>query len=487
MFTAMKNFSSPSPRPRGLRARIALALLLCAAPLTVARAQSVPEPKQEQLLNGLRILIQHRPGDPQILLKLRLHSGAAFDLAGKEGMTALLGDALFDAQTRDYVREDLDGRLEVVVSFDAIDITLAGRAQDFDRLLELVRNAVINTQLTPEAVTALKAARAKLLEATPSAAEVADRAVAARLYNVHPYSRAAAGTAEAVARVERADLMLARERFLNPNNATLVVVGDAEPRRLMRALRQSLGGWRKSDRVVPETFRRPEAPDARTLVVNRADAAGVEARLAVRGLARADRDRPAAQVLAALVRERWLAAFPELREHSAAVRHEAHRDGGLFVLSASPRTAAEASKALEAGRSVLNALAVTPPTAAELDAARRAYAETLQAAQAGPEGWAAYWLDEHSYKSPAVSLAETLRAVNALTPAEAQRVAARLFLHTPTAAVAVGDAAGLRTELARLGGVEVFGEASAVQTTPPPPAPARPASQQQPTIQLKRP
>jgi zinc protease len=476
----------PRHAPRFPAAGLALALLLALAPAT-AFAQHAPEPKREQLLNGLRLLTLSRPGDPQLLLRLRVHSGAAFDLAGKEGLMALLGDALFDAQTRDYVREELGGRLEVSTGFDFIDVTLTGRAQDFDRLLELLRNAVTNMQLTPPVVAALRDARLKSLGEAETAAAVADRAVAARLFNVHPYGRPAAGTAESIARVERPDLMLARERFLNPNNATLVVAGDVQHTRVMRALRQSLGGWRKSDRLIPETFRRPEPSDARTLVVNHVAPQGTEVRLAVRGLARADRDRPAAQVLAALVRERWLSAFPELKERAAAVRHEAHREGGAFLLSASVRTAAEAAKALETARAVLNSLASTAPSAAELDAARRAFADALAARQ-GAEGLADSWLDEHSYKSPAVTAAETARAAAALTPDEAQRVAARLFLHTPSAAAAVGDAAGLRAELARLGGVEVFGEAPANQAQQPPPAaPPQPAQPAQPAIQLKRP
>ena len=459
-----------------------LLLLLAAAP--AALAQTAPEPRRDQLLNGLRILTLSRPGDSQLLMRLRVHSGAAFDLAGKEGLMALLGDALFDAQTREYVIEELGGRLEVSTGYDAIDITLAGRAQDFDRLLELLRNAVTNPQLTPEAVKALRDARLKALGGVKSSADRADRAAAARLFNVHPYARPAAGTPEAVARVERPDLMLIRERFLNPNNATLVIVGGVEHSRVMRALRQSLGGWRKSDRLVPETFRRPEEPDARTLVVGEPDASGaVEVRLAVRGLPRNDRDRAAAQVLAKLVRQRWLAALPELRER-AAVRHEAYRDGGLFILSASARTPAEAAKALESARAVLKALSDAPPAAAELDAARGAYLAALTSHSQGPEGWAASWLDEHSYKTPSVTAAETARAVSALTPAEAQRVAARLFQHTPAAAVAVGDAATLRAELARLGGVEVFGEAAGQANQP---AQSQPATPQQPGLQFKRP
>ena len=50
------------------------------------------------------------------------------------------------------------------------------------------------------------------------------------------------------------------------------------------------------------------------------------------------------------------------------------------------------------------------------------------------------------------------------------------------APVALGDAAQLRTELARVGTVEVFGEAAA---RPPQPQPT--PKPQQPTLQLKRP
>jgi zinc protease len=480
--------NQPSTLRRGRAARLAFAFAFALAAAVGGFAQTAPAPRRDQLLNGLRILTVSRPGDPQLLLRLRLHSGAAFDLAGKEGLMALLGDALFDAQTREYVSEELGGRLEVSTGYDSIDVTLAGRAQDFDRMLELLRNAVVNTQLSPAAIAALRDARLKSLGEQKTPAARADHAVAARLFNVHPYGRSAVGTPESVARVERADLMLIRERFLNPNNATLVVVGGVEHLRVMNALRQSVGGWRKSDRLVPETFRRPEPSDARVLVVGEPDASGgVEVRLAVRGLARNDRDRPAAQVLAHLVRERWAAAFPEIKER-ARVRHEAHRDGGLFVLSASTRTAAEAAKALESARAVLDALAATQPTPAEFDAARRAYADSLSASQQSPEGWAASWLDEQSYKTPSVTAAETARTVNMLTPAETQRVAARLFQHTPTASVAVGDAASLRTELARLGGVEVFGETAAGQLNQPAPPPqTAPTPAGQPALRLKRP
>lgn len=480
--------SSPSPKggARGLPPKVLTALILLCAGWLVAAGQNPPEPRREQLLNGLRILLWARPADQNVLVKLRVHSGAAFDFAGKEGLTAALADLMFDRQAREYVTEELGGRVEVVTGYDTLDITLAGRATDFERLLELARNAVTNPQLTPETVERVRAARLKSLrEAEPPPAELADRAVAARLFGAYPYGRTTAGTPESAARFERTDFLLMRDRFLNPDNTTLVIVGGIEPRRVMRTLRESFGGWRKSDRAVPATFRLPDPPDGRTLVVGRDGAQTVELRLALRGLARTDRDAPAALLLAEVARERWLAALPELRDRAPFARHDAYRENGIFRLGATLRAPAEAARALEAARAAILNLSTTGPTAAELEAAKRAASAALGHGARTDEAVATAWLDEHTYKTAAATATELERAANSVTPAEAQRVAARLFLHTPVAAVALGDAAQLRAELARVGAVEVFGEAAA--RPEPKPAPQQQAKPQQPALQLKRP
>ena len=78
---------------------------------------------------------------------------------------------------------------------------------------------------------------------------------------------AGTGDVDSVAKVDRADLMLAQERFLHSDNAALVVIGGVEKARLMRALRQLLGPWQKADRSVAADFsptkcsRRPYAAD----------------------------------------------------------------------------------------------------------------------------------------------------------------------------------------------------------------------------------
>jgi predicted Zn-dependent peptidase len=151
-------------------------------------------------------------------------------------------------------------------------------------------------------------------------------------------------------------------------------------------------------------------------------------------------------------------------------------------MGATLQSPAEAAKALEAARKILNDLSTNAPNAAELESAKQAAAAALGANVTGDDSVAAAWLDEQTYKNTAATAQSLARAAQALSPGDAQRVAARLFLHTPVATVALGDAAQLRTELARVGTVEVFGEAAAK-----PPQPQPTPKPQQPNLQLKRP
>jgi predicted Zn-dependent peptidase len=68
---------------------------------------------------------------------------------------------------------------------------------------------------------------------------------------------------EDLARIERGDLMLVRERFLNSNNATLVIAGGVDRAKAMRTLKQLFGPWRKSEQIAPSTFQEAKAPDPR--------------------------------------------------------------------------------------------------------------------------------------------------------------------------------------------------------------------------------
>jgi zinc protease len=445
-----------------------ICLLLLALIPTGTRAQTPSEPVREHLLNGLTILFSARPGDPNVLLKLRIESGAAFDLAGRGGTMALLGDVLFpDPVTREYVSEQLGGRLDVSTNHDAIDVTISGRADELERIVDFLRGAIVTPQITRENVTKIREAKLKQLsERETSPAEIADREIAVRLFAAYPYGHPPSGTVESVSKIDRPDLMLARERFLNANASTIVVIGGVDKLRVMRALRQLLGPWQRGDRIVPATFRQPNPPDPRILVIDQSGAANAEIRLAVRGLARSDRDAEAASLLALIVRDRLRSTSSDLAK--AFARHEAHDLPGLFVLGA-PVPTASAAKAISSAREVLASLAKAGPTAAEFERARAERLADLsrQESQENLVGATAdNWLSNEIYKLPPVST-----QIRSFTLADIQRVTERLFKNVAVATIALGDVDQLKSGLGV--NIEVRGAKLELKTTTKPSTPAK--------------
>src|SRR5215216_3836090 len=173
----------------------ALAGVILFSVLPLSAQTPVQQPEREQLLNGLRLLFWLKPGSPEVIVKLRINSGAAFDFSGKSGQMALLGDLLFpDPATVDYFTDEMGGKLDVSVNYDSITITMVGKASELERIVEVLRNALLATQLGPDVVKRLKDTRMKILrDLSIAPASVADRAIAARLFGEFPYGRPAAG------------------------------------------------------------------------------------------------------------------------------------------------------------------------------------------------------------------------------------------------------------------------------------------------------
>jgi zinc protease len=467
--THVKNYSL---RLCAFASMLFLCFTLVVRPL---RAQTASEPEREQLLNGLHLLFWLKPGSPDVTLKLRINSGAAFDQAGKSGQMATLGDLLFpDPATVDFFTDEMGGKLDVSVTYDSTTITLVGKTNEFEQIVEVLRNALLTTQLTPEVVKRVRDARIKLLRDTAIVpAEVADRAITARLFGDFPYGRPAAGSPEDVARIDRADLMLARERFLNSNNATLAVIGGVTKQRAMRTVRQILGPWRKSEQIVPTTFRQPAPADTRTLIVN-VPGPNVELRLAARGVSRSDTDFPIATILAKVAQQRWQATSPEMSKQPVFARSYAYVLPGAFVMGTAV-TDLTVADSLTNARKVIDSLMTTAPTVAELERAKNDIIGELSTTMAKPESLPDPWLDAETYRLSGPQ--DQIALLRAVTAAEVQRVANRLF-NKPIVSVVAGETAPLKAALQGRYQYEVLGEIA----TPAPPQkpPTKPASNDNP-------
>lgn len=418
-----------------------LALIVCAT-ASVAQAQAAREPRKEQILNGLKVFLVSDPKSEKLTIKLRINAGAAFDPAGKSGTMRLLGDLFFpDEGTKQFFEEDLNGSLAVAANYDFIQITATGDNDEFERILDAVRTAVIAPPFSPENFKKVRDARLRQAqEAGKNTANVADSWIRKRLYGDFPYGRIADGTPESLARIEYGDLIAARDRFLNADNSALVIIGNVKENYALRAVRQLFGSWRKADKPLLTSFRQPDAPDARILIVDSDNAEAAEIRLAVRAPAHGDKDFPAAEIFGKLLERKLQNEFGA----AAKVETNPHVLPGEMIVRVSSATD-RAAETLNAARAAISKVVTEKIDSKAFAEAQSELSNAISAMLAKPETAAELWLDAETFK--AARAGERLTRVKSVTAADAERVAARLFKDAPQAIVIVGDAEKIQPQI----------------------------------------
>ena len=391
-----------------------------------AQTDKLAAPRREKLLNGLKVLTFSEPNAEKAAVKLRIHSGSAFDRQNKEGTMALLADILFPNQeAKDFFREDLSGSLEIESTYDYIQITATSSPEQFLTMLETVANAVSNLQIDKENTAKVVAARrekVKELEKNPS--YVADLAAANRLYGDFPYGRAQNGTSESLQKIDYADLIFARDRFLTPDNATLVITGNIKTDLTNRAVRRYFGAWEKSDKKVPATFAQPEMPDTKTLTIEMPNVENNLYRNVKMTVSRGDKDFYATKILTEIWRDKF--CFND-ESKSSKSSFEPHLLRGTYVISAN----LVSNEPPPSGRNPCLLLlekdgkTIYPPISqSDFDSAKSKIIAELNQKTSNVGNLADLWLDVDTYKLGSVK--DDLQKANNVTLTDVQRVAESL-------------------------------------------------------------
>ena len=287
-------------------AGVIFSVLMISATAIIAQSTGAP-PKQEKLLNGLKVLMWSDARTVKVWVKVRIHAGSAFDPQGREGAMQLLADSLFPNEaSHDFFVEDLGGSLEVVTTYDYIQINASSKPESFLTMLETLAAAISNPAIDKETTAKVRnalMAKLKILEADP--AYVADQAVAKRLFGTFPYGRPQRGSTASVQKLGFADLIDAKARFLTADNATVAISGNFDKDVAYRALRRYFGSWLKADKKVPATFKQPDEPDTKLLKIEIPNLEKSYTRTAMVAPARGDKDYFAMQVLVKLWRKQF--------------------------------------------------------------------------------------------------------------------------------------------------------------------------------------
>jgi predicted Zn-dependent peptidase len=213
-------------------------------------------PGEFELKNGIKVLVVENHKLPRVSYSLRLDNKPITE-GEKAGVSSILGSMLGNGTlniSKDEFNEEIDF-LGARLGFGPQSGFASSLSKYSDRIIELMADAAINPLLTKEE---FEKEKKKLLEGLKNGEKSVD-AVARRVggalsYGVnHP--RGEFTTEETVKSVEFGDVLAFYEKYFNPNNAYIVVVGDVEIKAVKKQLKKHFGKWKKSAGVeisVPE-------------------------------------------------------------------------------------------------------------------------------------------------------------------------------------------------------------------------------------------
>ena len=397
---------------------------------------SAQQPRQEQLLNGLRVVMLGDPTSPNVAVKLRIHAGAAFDAQQKEGTMCLLSEAFFPNQdARDFFSEDLGGSFKIICNYDYIELDATSKPESYLSMLETIASAISNPNLDRQTTDAVKAITVTKLQANEkNAGYAANIAVRKRLLGTFPYGRPVNGSVESLKNIDFADLKFAYDRLATADNATLAVSGNFPVDIGYRGIRRYFGAWVKSDKKVPSTFRVPDAPPGGTQIVESPELGSTELRYAFRGVARNDNDFAAASVVAKIIEQRVRKKAPDGKAENAWVANHANMLPGVIVIGFS-NIKPDITAAVTDTKSKTDAYDMIANALNErITEAEFAIAYTAAKADFNKIDISSRYLDVDTYKLASVKADQA--AFDSLTSADVQRFADRLKLQ-PTASVLV--------------------------------------------------
>jgi zinc protease len=420
----------------------------------------LPVLKRDFLLNGLQLIINEQKGAGSPTVKLRIDSGAAFDLAGKGGLADLTAGMLLkgggglDSKGLVDTVGQLGLSVNISVDWDSTNIALSGPADSLESMFDLIGRLVVSPTFDQKEFDALKAQRAAAIameESNP--AEVCRWKAMETLFGSHPYARTARGTAQSVRQIARADLLYFHKRFYLANNASLVVTGDVKAEEITRLGRTRLGSWRKGEKV-PATFRPPEPLSGRRVVVLDRPSETAQAVIAQIGVSRRDKDYFPVLVMAELLK----ANVAKSAGASPGVRVESSLDARFlpgplsWQISSSPGVVAQT---IDAVLSAMAALQTELPALDQVESAKgrivSAFAERLARADTTAE----VILDIDTYGLGKDYLMNFAPRVNAITPRDIQRAAQTHLKPGAVAVVVSGPASAYEQGLKKLGAITV--------------------------------
>ena len=333
--------------------------------------------RRESLLNGLQIITHQRPGDPTIRCEIVIRIGSMFDSVGRSGLVALTQRTLLAVNPR--LREELESlqaRIDWGVDTDKTWFRLESPPAAFEEALEILSRLLVVENIRTDAFKRAQEEQINRIREPLSPAARAEEVFYQSMYGDYPYGRNVIGTELTVSNLRQGDVYDIFQRFYLANNAVVILTGNVDSGRNLRAFKYFFGAWSKGA-LTPATFRAPiQVPTPRVVRVEDQRAAEVELRGGIPGVRYNSPEFLLTQLLAEILAQRWSTGSPQPMVVTSFAAEPRILAGPLFFTGrVDPAQAGAVSQRMA---DAFASLATAPPTSEELASARHTLEARLE-------------------------------------------------------------------------------------------------------------
>ena len=447
----------------------------------------LPVAKRFSLPNGLTVLVVESHRLPIVANTLVLRSGSAQDpenLPGLAGYTSSMLDE--GTQKRDAlaIANELHGlgaTLNTGASVDGSTIGCRSLKMSSPATMAILSDVALHPSFPDKDVERLRDERATaLMQQRDSPNQTASRLMWNCLYGPsHPYGHITLGTADAIKKISRADMMKFYQAYYTPKNAALVIVGDVTESEAKKLANDALGSWTGPP---TETPRPPQGQmiNSRVVIVDKPGMPQTALRVVQLGLQRSDPDFErldlANTILGGVFSSRINMNLREAHGYTygAFSSLSENRGQGPFLIGTSVRTDVTGPSIDEILKEV-HSMSDKPVTDEELRSAKEFTIRTLPANFETTFNTAGTIATLYLYDLPPDYYVTLPSRVTTITAADIQAVSKKYLAPERMLVIAVGDRSKIEPQILKLNlgavaykdldGKEVTASAAAPATT----------------------
>ena len=427
---------------------------------------ALPSIDKHKLSNGLNVWIVKETELPIVSMNMVFNSGGTADPQDRAGLASFTA-SLLNTGTKTRSAVDLANQLQSIGAsvnagsgWDSANVSMQTLTKNFDKALEIYADVIMNPTFPENEFKTLQTrSLIGLRQRRDNANAISAIVYPNLLYGKgHPYGKSLSGDQKSIEALNRAEIEKFYATYYRPNNATLIVVGDADAKTLLPKLETTFANWKTGE--VPNlsapasaTFDRPGI-----YVVDKPGAAQSVISIGQIGVSRDNPDFFPLQVMNSILGGQFSARVNmNLREdkgytYGARTGWSFRRGAGPFEASADVQTAVTKESVVEFMKEINGIRGAIPVTPAELEYNKQSIIrrfpqgfETVGQISGQLSSLVIYGLPDSYFN-------DYIAKVNAVTLEDVNRVANKYLTPDKMAILVVGDRKAIEPKLKEIEG-----------------------------------